>query len=157
MIQIFRNGELATIMKSDGYYFRDESGDVHGPMSKSQFERAEKLGCILPGTKVWRTQGGAVFQVQVSRRFLPANIFSKAAGSSFCDLLIVFIGLAMLIFVFSLPQLQADLKKNMRTNVFSTVFFFLIVLVTIVLTYMTIKQKSSQLSRATTAIEHSEV
>ena len=144
-------------MNSDGFYFRDEVGEVHGPMSKAQFERAEKLGCVLPGAKAWRTQGGAVFQVRVKRRFLPENIFSKAAGTSCCDLVIVLLGVAMLIFVFSLPQLRADIMKNMRTQVFSTFFFFSLVAVTIVLTYLTIRQKSRQLSRATTTVEHSEV
>ena len=144
-------------MKSDGFYYRDEFDQVHGPMSKVQFERAERIGSILPGAKAWRTQGGAVFQVQVIRKFLPENIFSKSAGSSFCDLVIVLSGVAMLLFVFSIPQLQNDIIKNMKTHRLSTTFLFLLVLITIFLTYITIRKKAKQLSKATTMVEHYEV
>ncbi len=144
-------------MKSDGYYFRDEDGDVHGPMSQGQFERAEKSGNILPGAKAWRTQGGAVFTVMVKRRFLLQNMFSASAGNSLCDLLILGSGLFMILFLFSIPQLRDDVIRNMRTQMFSTVFLFVTVIATLVLTYVTIRQKARQLSRATTTIEHSEV
>jgi hypothetical protein len=144
-------------MKSDGYYFRDEDGDVHGPMTHSQFTSAERNGSILPGVKAWRTQGGAIFTVVVKRRFLPRNMFSASASNNICDLVIICSGLFMLLFLFSIPQLRDDIIRNMRTQIFSTVFLFVTVIATLVLTYVTIRQKARQLSRATTTIEHSEV
>ena len=144
-------------MKSDGYYFRDADGDVHGPMTQIQFEKAEKNGSILPGIKAWRTQGGSVFTVLVKRRFLLRNMFTVSAGNNLCDLLIVGMGLFMILFLFSIPQLRDDVIRNMRTQIFSTVFLFVTVIATLVLTYVTIRQKARLLSRETTTIEHSEV
>ena len=149
--------EIKNRMKSDGYYFRDEEGDVHGPMTKSQFERAERNGSILPGVKAWRTQGGAIFTVIVRRRFLPQNMFSASAGTSVCDLIIICSGLFMILFLFSIPQLRDDVIRNMRTEIFSTVFLFVTVIATFFLAYITIRQKARQISKATTTIEHSEV
>ncbi len=63
----------------------------------------------------------------------------------------------MIIFVFSIPQLQADLLRNMKTQIFSTILMFFMIGTTIILTIITIRQKARQLSKATISIQHSEV
>ena len=102
---------------NEGYYFRDEDGEVHGPMSKSLFERAERKGTVLPGARAWRIQGGSVFVVTVRRRFLPGNICSWSGGVSCCDLGMSFSGLLVILYFLSIPKNRNDILNNMQNNI----------------------------------------
>ena len=142
---------------SEGYYFRDEDGDTHGPMSKSLFERAEKKGMVLPGAKAWRIQGGSVFVVTIRRRCLPENIFSLSGGVSCCDLVMSFSGILAIVCFFSIPKNRNDLLNSMHNQILSTVLFFLIVTMTFALTCFAVRLRTRDFTRATSTIEHSEV
>ena len=45
-------------------------------MDKEDFESLQTKGTIKPGMKIWRQNGGSIFQVKLTRNFTVGKVFS---------------------------------------------------------------------------------
>lgn len=94
---------------SDGYYFRDGRDKVRGPLDAEEFEEARASGEVKPGMRTWRQKGGLVYKVNIERKFTVGKVFSFSACGHAFEFAMIFVVVAMMIFVFSIPKLQTEL------------------------------------------------
>lgn len=142
--------------QSDGYYFRDASGTLHGPLTRFQYEAWSLRGAIAPGTRVWRQQAGMTYKIAITRRFRWRKLCSTSALGALTEWFVVFLTFAALFFMASIPKLRYELEKELSGHVAQTLFFVSLVVVTVVMTLATMRALFGRVADSTTEVCESE-
>ena len=151
------SGTVPRMSSSDGYYFRDDNGRLHGPLTRFQYEAWTLRGDIRPGTRVWRQQAGNTYKIAITRRLRWGKLASQRAVGTCAEWLMVASSIMMLLFLFSIPKLRSEIAKEMSGQYFSILFFVLLVVVTLGMSVATIRKLSGRLQDETTEVFESEV
>lgn len=143
--------------EKDGYYFRDSEGELHGPLSRFEYEVWSLRGEISSGTKVWRQQAGTTYSITISRRFRWRKLCTIGACGALTEWATVCMTFGALIFLASVPKLRNDLAKELSGH-FAQIFFFVgLLTATVCMTLATMRKLCRRVTKETTDIFESEV
>lgn len=138
---------------TDGYYYRERAGKVHGPLSRTQFEALQARGVITPNLKIWRSQAGNAFKVTPKRRLIVGRVFSFTSCSHLMELMMVIFATSCLVFALTLPKMREELSESGWE-----VYLLLgLAAVTFVMTIFTIMKTSERLRDSSTEVFCDEV
>ena len=142
---------------SDGYYFRDDGGALQGPLTRFQYEAMTLRGEVRPGTRVWREQGGNSYKINIKRRVRLTKVCSPRALGAMAEWVMIASTVFMLIFLASIKKLRDQLYKEMKGEIFTTIFMVLLLAITLTLAFATIRKLSRKVHDTTTDVFESEV
>uniref|UniRef100_A0A7S3JS59 GYF domain-containing protein n=1 Tax=Aureoumbra lagunensis TaxID=44058 RepID=A0A7S3JS59_9STRA len=142
---------------TDGYYFRDERGRLHGPLTRFQYEAWTLRGAIKPGTKVWRQQMGTTYRIAISRKLRWQKVFSPQALGACTEWLMVATTIFALAFLASLRKLLQEIAKELKGDPFGIAFFFVLLFITIAMSIATMQELSRRLTDEASDIYELEV
>mmetsp|Transcript_24328 Transcript_24328/g.65793 ORF Transcript_24328/g.65793 Transcript_24328/m.65793 type:complete len:145 (-) Transcript_24328:309-743(-) len=137
----------------DGYYFRDNKGVAHGPMDKEDFESLQTKGTIKPGMKIWRQNGGSIFQVKLTRNFTVGKIFSINSFGHAMELFMVSTTVLCMMFIMTMPKLREELKGHWG----NAIFLFSLAFFTLGLTLHSLKKTAGRLTDSASDVVCGEV
>lgn len=130
----------------DGYYWRDATGRLRGPMTRFQFESYSLRGHIQPGAKVWRQQGANHYKVEITRRVRWRKLLSPRGCGAVMEWTMMLFTLLALLFLCTLKKLRDELSEELKENRGMAIFLFSLFALTLLLSIGTMRKLSGRVA-----------